>query len=737
MRIRSVAFTILAVAAWAVCLDAAERTRSVSVRVEPPQDVTAIVLRSGEQVLSVPVSNGKALIPVDFALPWTVGLTAFEPMVYTKADLDAAKPLLIRQLGRIQGTLRRDVRTKNERFSWLLQVVGSDQPRSLPFTVGDDETFLVSVPAGIYEGALIGTQTASRIRSGIIVQPGRATLLGEIAIEPAVPVSIRVVDAKRGSPIAGARLTWSPPGEKLNADVSRRLYAMQWRGVTDRNGVATIQTVGPVPLSIRWQVDAEGYAPGETSQVQLSEPKRAALPDTRMRAASEVIVRVLLPREARSLRNTLLVLGENRDPRSFEFVRLVGMPLREGERRFTVEFYGKKRLWIENIEGKKIWYHDFDVSSETTVVDLVPQAVNIHGRVVLHGQGVADILVTLADPHDARTILAQATTDEAGDYRFNTFQAGELFLYTIGKGGIGRQEGKATLHVDATGRTDVIADLELADSGFILTVLDAMTNAPVKAVVRSQIESATGRTYVTNQTDAEGKLSVTGYPNGTANLQVQAKGYTSQELQLPLTSSNTEKVVRLQRSGTVSGRVVSVQGAGIRGARITGGYPSELEVQSYFSATTGPDGRFEFDSAPPPGTTFYVAAPGYALGLTTLTPNRENVVTLHPPAAGIVTLRPDNAPPTKVYMVMAAPAGDDFIPLGVMEDLAEVNGMSTYQLNGTALDGSLVLPEFLGPGTYHLYLALRGGKPFVYERIGTITTPLAGNVAIAYKPKAK
>ena len=729
--------TFLAILAFSAAAHAAERSRVVPVRVEPPQDVTAIVLRSGEQVLSVPVSNGKAIIPADFALPWTLGLTAFEPTVYTKADLDASKAFVVRQLGRVQGTLRRSTRTKGEKLSWLLQDAHSDTSRQVPFIVGGDETFQVAIPAGIYEGAIVGALTASRIRSGIIVQPGRSTDLGEIAMEPAVPVSIRVVDGKRGTPIAGARLTWSPPGEKLNADVSRGLYARQWSSVTDRNGLATIQAVGPIPLSIRWRVDAEGYAPGQTAQVQLSEVKRAALPDTRMRPASEVIVRVLLPREANALRNASLVLAENNDPRSFELVRRSGIPLREGDSRFTVDTYGKKRLWIEGANGKKILYHDFDVSAETTIVNLAPQLVNLHGRVMRNGRAVPDILVTLADPHDARTILGQAASDEAGQYQFSTFQSGELFLYTIGHGGTGREEGRAKLRVDVTGRTDVAADLELPDSGFVLTVVDATTNAPLKAVVKTRLETGTSRSHVTSQTDAQGKLSVTGFADGTANLQVQAKGYTSQELQLPLTSSNTERVVRLQRSGTVSGRVLSAQGAPIRGARITGGYPSELEVQAYFSATSGPDGRFDFDSAPPPGTTFYVAAPGYALGLVTLTPNRENVVTLHPPAAGIVTLRPGNAPPTKVYMVMAAPAGDDFIPLGAMEDLAEVNGMSTYQLNGTALDGSLVLPEFLGPGTYHLYLALRGGKPFLYERIGTITTPLAGNVAIAYTTKAK
>ena len=42
----------------------------------------------------------------------------------------------------------------------------------------------------------------------------------------------------------------------------------------------------------------------------------------------------------------------------------------------------------------------------------------------------------------------------------------------------------------------------------------------------------------------------------------------------------------------------------------------------------------------------------------------------------------------------------------------------------SSIDGDVILPQFLGPGTYDLFLARRGGKPFRYQRVGSVTTPL-------------
>ncbi len=88
-----------------------------------------------------------------------------------------------------------------------------------------------------------------------------------------------------------------------------------------------------------------------------------------------------------------------------------------------------------------------------------------------------------------------------------------------------------------------------------------------------------------------------------------------------------------------------------------------------------------------------------------------------------------------MYLVMAAPAGEDYIPLGALQDLGEVNGLSAFQLLGTARDGSIVLPQFLAPGTYNLYITLKRSGTSVYDKIGTISVPSEKNVILAYKER--
>jgi hypothetical protein len=127
---------------------------------------------------------------------------------------------------------------------------------------------------------------------------------------------------------------------------------------------------------------------------------------------------------------------------------------------------------------------------------------------------------------------------------------------------------------------------------------------------------------------------------------------------------------------------------------------------------------------------FYVAAAGHALGITTLRSDQPATVVLYPPSSAFVSLRQNNQPPEKVFLVMAS-AGQTLIPLGMLQEFAELSGMDLYQLCGSSVDGDVILPQFLGPGTYDLYLARRGGRPFLYQRIGSISTPLRRNAVLS------
>lgn len=715
---------------------AAEPFVTVPLRIEPSQTLQAIVLRSGNEVRSVEVRDGKALVPSTLPFPWTVGSLKFEPTAYSEAELSSGRPLVLRELGSMKGILGRPSPRADERFTWLLQRTGSEGVIEKEVTVPADGAFQLALPAGTYHGAVVGASSGSRIRSGMVIKPGEETALGTIACEPAAPVTLRVLDAKRGGGVAGARVKWSPPGEKLNAGLSSALYARRWSGVTDRQGIATFSAIGPLPLSVRWSVEAKGFAPGQTAQLQVTEAKRFVLPDVALRPEAVIAVHVRFPAgDEEVFRGGVLGLGEPASPRDQRFVRKMRADLREAETKFTVGSYGRKRISIETAAGKTLLFHDLDVTMETTTLHLFPQRIDIKGRVTRKGEPVEKMVVAVADPVNGANILDRAPTDEDGEYRLKTFQSGELYFYTIGSGGRGTQSGGTSQRVDATGRNDLRVDFELPASGFAVTVVDAQSGAPLQhAHVRGRLRSA-GNTVkgLWGEVDEQGRYVVADSAEGTAELGVSAKGYRMRELEIPIRADAPEMLVKLERSQPIVGRVVDAHGAPIRGARIKGGFKSELDVDPLLRAETDGNGRFQLDSPQDPKTLFYIAAPGHALGIATFSTERENVVSLAPPAPAVVTVRPSHAPPTKVYMVMAAPAGQSFVPLLALDDLADVNGMSPYQLNGTTPDGSLVLPSFLAPGKYDFYIARRGGKPFIYERVGSLTTPLSGNVALAYK----
>jgi len=715
-------------------LKAATSFREIDVRIVPPQPVNAVSIASGDDTRSIAVRNGKALIPADFPPPWSLRQLRFEADTYTSADVDAKRPWLIRELGIVRGRLQKRSSATDERFTWVFADAKSNEVRDIDFALDTTDSFAVRVAAGMYHGAVLGPGCGTRIRSGIIVRPGETTDVGALAPEPAVPVSVRVLDAGGRDGVAGARLIWDPAGDMLNSELSRRLYGRRWSAVTDRRGMAEIRFVGPVPHSARWRIEAAGFAPTRTADALLTEPVRFAMPDVRMRPEPLVTIHVSFPRFDRDeLDGARLVAGEIRDSRSRDFVPVQQVPLREGDVAFRFKSYGLKRVWVESAGGRRLTFKTIEARSPASIVDLDLHPVEITGHVTYRDKAIADALVSLADPLKGSEFLAQVPSDQDGRFRIRTWATGEMLLYTIpsrSRTGPGKSFGNASEKIDLTDRSELSVDLAIPSSGFSLAFVDADTNAPVRARFETRSRHAERTRYGWNETDAQGKFDLSGYPEGTATLYVIAKGYRSEKIDIPINADHPENTIRLQRAKPSSLRVVDLRGMPIRGATVVGGFENENE-DPFHSATTDANGRVEFDPPPALGTMFYVAAGGYALGMTMLEPEREVTIALQPPSSSIVTLRQKNAPPDKVFLVMAAPAGREFIPLNAIEELAEANGMNLYQISGSSPAGDVVLPEFLGPGTWDLFLARRGGKPFLYEKFATIRTPLTRNAFVS------
>src|SRR5216684_8048413 len=82
------------------------QTIDIPVRIEPPQTVKAIVLQTTNGPQSIEIRNGRVQVRSDLPLPWTVSSARFEATTYTKSDLEQRRPLVLRELGELRGTLQ-------------------------------------------------------------------------------------------------------------------------------------------------------------------------------------------------------------------------------------------------------------------------------------------------------------------------------------------------------------------------------------------------------------------------------------------------------------------------------------------------------------------------------------------------------------------------------------------------------------------------------------------------------
>src|SRR6266542_376719 len=256
--------------------------REVPVQVDPPQRVATILLQRTGTPVAVAVANGKAKVPAGLPLPWKVAQPRLVPTVYTQADMDAQRPLLLRELGRLTGAVREGGHAINRDFVLLLRANGTAEveERKVSGTPASAGAFETLLPAGTYQAVIASASCGTRLRSGIVIKPGVRTDLGSITCEPTFTVSFRVVDAKTGAPVAGARVLWDP-SDTLNAQDAKVMYARRWSAQTDKRGAVAIK-VGPVPIPVRWRIEADGYAIERTRRFEFFESKEATIADVKL-----------------------------------------------------------------------------------------------------------------------------------------------------------------------------------------------------------------------------------------------------------------------------------------------------------------------------------------------------------------------------------------------------------------------------------------------------------------------
>ena len=724
MRVLAVALTIAFQATGTIANSPPPKptSRLILFDVEPSRfashlsSTTVRSLSTGRSI-SVEARGRQLSLPIDFLCPGSIEAPGFESVTYTGTTPSL---MIFRALGRLRGHVSLPTaRTLGEGpYVWILQRTGETRATEVQFEPDHDDAFDIELPSGIYNGAVSTSRSLSRIRSAILISPGANTDVGTVACEPGKAVMLRLTEARSRRPVPGVRVIWDRPREALNGAAARAIFGLRWSGISSRDGTLTIPLIGPMPLPVRWRVEAPGFSVTTTPTRQLRSDDRYPLPAIELQPLGEIEVRVSKRRDL-SLSQLNAVLYARETEQDAHYRRIASVEVRQGVAILRAVNAGSVRVALEQPPKRRIAYKDLKIFSAhaTVLFDVEPKI--IHGTVTAKGEPVEGARVVLADPHDATMVLAQAQSGLNGAYNLSTFQTGEIFIYAVTKGGPGTTSGSVSHKLDITGSNDYQVEFQMPDAGAMIIIVDAASGTPVPhAVIDRRTRLVDRQIQGVSETDEQGRLLMSGFQEGVATLCIRAKGYRTKTLDISINESTAETRVGLQRSGGVSGKVIGPHGEPVVNARISGGFANEFAMQPFFEATSDALGYFRFEFAPEPGTTFYTVAAGYALAISEFHPGDDNDVVVGVPTLTHVYLLEKSITPTRRYRVVAAPSDGSILPLGVLQDIAEVNGMEESQLLGNAADGSVVLPELLPPGSYDFFVTQRGGVPFSYKRIG-------------------
>lgn len=677
-----------------------------------------------EEVMAARIEEGHLLVPRDFSFPIRTMQKTFESVTYTLADLEAKRPLRVRELGAIGGTIAAGPEEQIQNVMWLLQKVGAEGSlQEIPVQVADGKAFEVSLAAGIYRGILVSDGLSSRLRPGVVVEAGEKSNLGEIMLEPTASVSFLVLDAETDKPVPGAMLIWSPP-PMMNREAAASLLASRLSTKTDENGRARLDAVGPVPLAAQWRIERDGYAVVESKPLEIHLVKPIGKEIIRVSPRPRLIVHVAFPDEPRDRQRlvgaVMKVLSGDRFSRRLEHEQ----PLESGKIVAEVSKLGVVRILIESSEGKPLLYEDLELRDPVTRIDLPVRPVEIFGRVLNDDEPVSDIWISVAHPVEGQIILGETFSTAGGNYSLVTFQRGKVTIGALGASRSGFSFYPSRHQVDiGPEQASAGFDIELPTYGATLKVLDAVTREPVRAKVSKEIKSGESTLMGLTSTNDQGVLEFSSWPESDGKLIINARGYHGAEIDLHLTGERPEREVLLTRAERVGGVVVDSAGRPVPNANLTAGYSGVDAGSARQSVWSDSSGSFELDSAPVAGSVIYVTASGFALSVVELKAGLDNRIVMFPPNRSSTFVRPDQGIPSRTYIATAMTPAGDLIPLGVLNDLAGANGLNGYQLFGTGRDGLLTLPQYLSPGTWNLSILRRGGSGFVAQGIGRVAVP--------------
>jgi thiol-disulfide isomerase/thioredoxin len=139
---------------------------------------------------------------------------------------------------------------------------------------------------------------------------------------------------------------------------------------------------------------------------------------------------------------------------------------------------------------------------------------------------------------------------------------------------------------------------------------------------------------------ADGRFKIVNLRPGQLYLTIQAKGLAAQTLLLTLSNAMPDLTIPLAPGRVFQGKVQDPSGQPVAGATAQMDRQELGPLEYDWTVATGPDGRFNWDSAPDGPHPYFFSAPGYHLRTepALLADGREHLITLRPKTAGDKTM---------------------------------------------------------------------------------------------------
>jgi murein DD-endopeptidase MepM/ murein hydrolase activator NlpD/protocatechuate 3,4-dioxygenase beta subunit len=191
----------------------------------------------------------------------------------------------------------------------------------------------------------------------------------------------------------------------------------------------------------------------------------------------------------------------------------------------------------------------------------VPPAPSITARVLAGGAAVADAEVSISD--GSAPLRATARTDRDGIVHFAELEPGAYELWAAH--GTSASAIARVMDVAPSSRIDIVLDRPAAPMHGRVEVDGQLPSDASVQLVPLDLDHATRVATI----DHRGDFALAALPYGRWRVEVSATGYVQMaEQTIAVTASPEPLVVRLQRTGTVSGTVVDARGTSIANATI-------------------------------------------------------------------------------------------------------------------------------------------------------------------------